>query len=363
MTSTAMLEPEQAAAVDLIKERDAEIEELRRAITIMEAGNDALGIPRAARDPAAHSPQPGLSLSALYERFAQSGTANPKTVQKWRSRVTSLIEHLGHDDAIRVERADINAWTGALVASGLSVKTVKDGYLPAVSAAFSIAYEDGAIPTNPAAGIKVRGPKTIRAREREHSDDEAATILRAALGPQPAGLADHHARARRWVPWLRAYTGARVGEMTQLRAMDVQQEGGIWFVLISPEADGGVKTGEARKVPLHPHLIDQGFIDLARSGDPTPLFYAEGTGTALNPASKMRASALAKWVRTLGVETPQPNHGWRHKFKTLCRVAEIQEHIMDKLQGHASPNQGRRYGTVPLGTLREAIAKLPRFEV
>lgn len=363
MTSTAMLEPEQAAAVDLIKERDAKIEQLERAIAIMQAGNDALGIARPAGRSANIAGKPRLSISVLYERYAESGAANPKTISKWRGRVESLIEHMGHDDASRIQRADLNGWVATLIARGLSKKTVRDGYLPAVRAALNIAFEDGAIPANPAAGLKVLGPKAVKLREPEHSDEEATTILSAALGPQPAGLADHHARARRWVPWLCAYTGARVGEITQLRAMDIQQEGGVWFVHISPEADGGVKTGEARKVPLHSHLVEQGFTEFAKAGDASPLFFQDGTGTPLNPASKMRASALSKWIRTLGVETPQPNHGWRHKFKTMCRAAEIPEHVMDKLQGHASPSQGRRYGTIPLGTLRGAIEKLPRFEV
>ncbi len=361
-TSTAMLRPEEAAAVDLLREQDAEIAKLRDALAVMERGNQRLGITALASDE--EMPQSGsaLALGALYERYVQSGAANPKTARKWRSRVESLIEHLGHDDASIVTRADLNGWTAALIAKGLAKKTVVDGYLPAVRAAFGIAYDDGAIRTNPAAGLKVRGPKAVKLREREHSDEEAATILKAALDPQPERLADHHARARRWVPWLCAYTGARVGELTQLRAMDIQQEGGIWYLHLTPEA-GSIKTNEARKVPLHSHLIEQGFTDLAKAGDATPLFHREGAGNDINPASKVRAADLAKWIKTLGVETPQPNHGWRHRFKTMCRVAEIPEHLMDALQGHAPRHEGGKYGSNPLVTLRDAVEKLPRFKV
>ena len=48
-TSTAMLEPEEAAAVDLIRERDAEIEALNAAIAVLRAGNEKLGIVAAGR--------------------------------------------------------------------------------------------------------------------------------------------------------------------------------------------------------------------------------------------------------------------------------------------------------------------------
>jgi len=41
--------------------------------------------------------------------------------------------------------------------------------------------------------------------------------------------------ARRWVPWLSAYTGARVGEITQLRKQDVIKRDGIHAIHITPE--------------------------------------------------------------------------------------------------------------------------------
>lgn len=43
-TSTAMLTPEEAAAVDLYREQGAEIEELRDAVAVKQAGNERLGI-------------------------------------------------------------------------------------------------------------------------------------------------------------------------------------------------------------------------------------------------------------------------------------------------------------------------------
>lgn len=352
--STVELTPEEAAWRDLVREAGQPLEALQEAAVGQRAANAVLEAERGLR--------PYVGLRDLFNRYEASKAANPKTVRKWRSQIESLIEHLGHDDVSRVTRASLNSWTAALIAKGLQKKTVVDGYLSAVRVVLSIAHDDGTIPANPAAGLKVRGPKAVRLRERDHTDEEAETILRASLIPQSPRLAEEHARARRWVPWLCAYTGARVGEMTQLRAMDIAQEGDIWYVLITPEA-GPVKTNEARRVPLHRHLIEQGFTDLAKAGDATPLFYREGAGNEVNPASKVRAADLAKWVRTLGVETPQPNHGWRHRFKTMCRVAEMPDYIIDKLQGHAPANQGGKYGTVPLETLRNAVERLPRYEL
>lgn len=359
-TSTAMLGAEEAAAVDLIRERDAEIEELRQAIAVLEAGNAALGIGGAIKP--GQRAKPELSLSALFERYAGTGIANAKTVVKWRARVADLVAFLGHDDAGQITRADLNRWVEALVAKGLSKKTVRDGYLPAIRVAFAVAHDDGAITANPASGIKVRAPKAVKLRENDLTDDEAETILRASLGPQPERLDPLHALARRWVPWLCAYTGARVGEITQLRAMDIREESGIWVVHITPDA-GSVKTYEARSVPLHPHLIEQGITKLAKAGDDAPLFHRKGAGNAVNPPAKIRAADLAKWVRTLGVTAPQPNHGWRHRFKTLTRANGIAEEVADRIQGHAPSSASGKYGFTPLATLRDAIERLPRYEV
>jgi integrase len=56
------------------------------------------------------------------------------------------------------------------------------------------------------------------------------------------------------------YTGARAGEITQLRGKDVVKHEGVWAIQITPEA-GTVKTGKPRTIPLHEHLIEQGFIE------------------------------------------------------------------------------------------------------
>ncbi len=302
------------------------------------------------------------SISELYERYASSGQAKPKTVNRWRSRVEELVEFLGHNDARRVTRADLNRWTASLVEKGLAKKTILAGYIPAIRVPFNLALEDGLLPDNPASGLKVRAPKTAKQRENDFTDEEALKILRATFEPQPAKLSMFNRLARRWVPWLCAYTGARVAEITQLRACDIQQEGDIWFINITPAA-GSVKTGEARKVPLHPHLIEQDFIAFAKAGNPTPLFYRDGAGNENNPAPSLCASSLAKWVRTLGIDAPQPNHGWRHRFKTTARTVGMEEYVADKIQGHAPTNQSRGYGQVTLSVLQAGIKRLPRYNV
>lgn len=309
----------------------------------------------------ASTPQ-AASLTALYERYASSRQAKPKTVDRWRSGVAGLVKFLGHDDVRRVTRADLNRWTASLIEEKLAKKTISAGRLPAIRVPFKLAYEDGLIAENPAAALKVLGPKPVKLRDNDFTEEESLKILRATFEPQPAKVSTFNRLARRWVPWLCAYTGARVSEITQLRACDIQCEDDIWFIHITPAA-GSVKTGEARKVPLHSHLIEQGLLPFAKVGNPTPLFYRDGTGNENNPAPSLCASSLAKWVRTLGIDAPQPNHGWRHRFKTIARTVGMEEYIADKIQGHAPTNQSRSYGQVPLSILKAGIERLPRYNI
>ncbi|OYX66146.1 MAG: hypothetical protein B7Y88_04390 [Sphingomonadales bacterium 32-64-17] len=163
-----------------------------------------------------------------------------------------------------------------------------------------------------------------------------------------------------------AYTGARVNEITQLRAEDVKNEKGIWTIYITPEA-GGVKDGTARTVALHPHLLEQGFHRTI-AGKSGPLFYDPALhrgGSEGNPQYKKVGEFLARWVREVGVDDPNvpPNHGWRHRFKTEARRVGMDAETRDAIQGHAPRTEGEGYGNMPIEPIWAAIRKLNRYKI
>ena len=99
-------------------------------------------------------------------------------------------------------------------------------------------------------------------------------------------------RAKRWAMWLCAYSGARAGEITQLRGTDVQKRGAFYIMRLTPDA-GTVKTRQARVVPIHEHLIEQGFIAFVEGVGKGPLFYNERekagrTSDPSTPAERQR---------------------------------------------------------------------------
>ncbi|MEQ1768470.1 MAG: tyrosine-type recombinase/integrase, partial [Devosia sp.] len=168
--------------------------------------------------------------------------------------------------------------------------------------------------------------------------------------------------AKRWIPWLLAYTGARVGEIAQLRKQDLHEAGDHWRITITPEA-GTVKSNEARQVPLHPHLVEQGFIEFVKGAPDGHLFLKPNakTGDVLGPMTGVK-NRVREFVREhVPDPTVQPNHAWRHLFITRSRAAGVDQELRRMITGHTGSGVDERVYGDPAGLYRE-ICKLPRFE-
>jgi integrase len=345
MLSTAELTPQEAAWRDLVHEQGQELEKLREAAAGQREANERL----------AESKSVGrrvIKLMDLFDRWAALPGRHEKVAKRWRVYVEGLGTFLGHSDAGRIERADLIRWRNHLRDEAthrgkrLSAKTVNDSYLAAVNAVLAYAVGDGLLPRNPMDGVtKVSAPKAVELRDRDLTKDEALAILRAAM----ANPDDD----RRWLPWLMAYTGTRVGEPAQLRKEDVLTVDGIHVLRLTPDA-GPIKNRKARLVPIHSHLIDLGFLDFV-AGRPK--------GTLFGRSAAQVGRRVGDWVRGLGITAPQPNHCWRHTFKTAARGAGIAKDVADRIQGHAPGNEGGEYGGFPMGLLRDAIERLPRYKI
>ena len=172
--------------------------------------------------------------------------------------------------------ADVIRWKDALVANGLKSKTIKNSYLGCLRAIFNFAVENKLISKSPAENVKVAYRKNSEQRQLPYSDEEVARLLR--LAKQQTNP------ARRWLPWLAALSGARIGELAQLWAEGIKIENGIHFMEIKAAPDGGsLKTPNSeRRVPLHPILIKDGFLDFVKTKGKGPLFYQRSSATRTN---------------------------------------------------------------------------------
>ncbi|WP_342761075.1 site-specific integrase [Bradyrhizobium sp. CSS354] len=313
-------------------------------------------------------PNPPQQFETLWAEFCEARKISPATRKKWRPYFEEIIRRVGTEDMSRVTELHLLEWRDALLKRVPSAITVRDGYIAAAKSFFGWSKRMRKIPTNPAVEVHVDiGGKHGRDM-RGFTDREAAIILSAALAPMGELMTAENAAARKWVPWLCAYTGARVNELTQLRRSDVKTIEGVPCILITPEA-GTVKTVKERTVPLHPHLIEMGFLEWARRlKGKAPLFYS--LARQRNPDRKTRTSAsvgnkLAEWVRSLGIKDKNvaPNHGWRHRFKTAGRKAKMDPEVRDAIQGHKPRTEGEEYGEFPPGVMLREIKKLPRYRV
>jgi len=291
-----------------------------------------------------------------------------RTVRDFRQKVDSLIAFLGHEDTQRITPRQISDWAELLRhEKGMSAKTVGQKYVAAVKRVFTVGKRKFRITDNPAADVTVEVKKAPRTRSPGFTDDEAKAILSAALLPPEAWgrMAADNKRAIRWAPWLAAYTGARIGELMQLRKQDVETHHGFTCLRITPEA-GSTKTGNFRLVPIHPHLIEMGFLHMVEARPEGPLFYSPKAGEDPVTRAGSIGGKVSEWVRKkVGIKDDriQPNHAWRHRLKTVAREVGVPPENIDAIQGHEDGRASTDYGEFTVRLLDKEIRKLPRYDV
>jgi integrase len=306
----------------------------------------------------------------MFERYATEAGISPKTYNAWKAKLLVLIRFVKHDDLARLTTKDVIAWKDDLLAekrdgSKLDPKTVRNGYLAALKATLSYAVQQQDLTVNVAKGVTVRVKKKKKQREKGFTEDEAMLILKATLLLPPRTLSAENAAARRWVPWICAYTGARVNEVTQLHPSDVGVLKGTNVVRFDASV---TKTGDYRVVPLHDHIIEQDFLKFVASRGKKPLFYEPSRsrgGKNVGGHFRKVGERLAEWIRSdkVGVkdENVMPNHGWRHRFSSLARHVDMHVDVQNIIQGHAGDKVASDYGDAWIETAYREIMKIPKY--
>ncbi|CAN7298738.1 hypothetical protein [Rhizobium sp. LjRoot258] len=170
-----------------------------------------------------------------FEGWVKERQPAPATVGRWRSVFLELNAYLEKRDVAFISDGQAIAWKDTLVTESRSARVVNEVWVRAAVTVFNWLVSNKKIKTNPFDGVKVATTKKIKKRERAFERDEWKAILQASLAAPPERLKREKAAARRWVPWLCAYTGSRPGEMTQLSGSSVRQQDGIWVIDITPD--------------------------------------------------------------------------------------------------------------------------------
>ncbi|MGY4233014.1 integrase [Bradyrhizobium sp. USDA 4449] len=314
-----------------------------------------------------------VSLRELFKgwkREAQAAGKAEKTFDEYGAAVERFVAFLKHDDATRVSPKDVVAYKDMRLATinprtgkPLSDKTVRDGDLAALKAVFKWAVGNHHIPSNPAVGITVMRSNPEKTRSSGYLDEEAIAILTAALAYKSSGRElDKTSAAKRWVPWLCALAGARVGEMVQLRRQDVRRCGSHWTMTITPEA-GPVKNKKRRDVPLHPQLVELGFIAFVEASADGYLFLRANGKEEVRGRLNAIKNRLCEFARSIvDDERIRPNHAWRHRFVTLSREHDLSQELRRMILAQGGKGVDEEVYGEPAGLYRE-ICKLPRYEL
>src|SRR5215813_5888158 len=173
----------------------------------------------------------GKTCVELFKAYVEAVNPARSTITRWRGVFTRLDKHLDgrHIDDFTADEAQ--SWARTLVGSGSpkrSAYTVKNTWISAPRIVLGWAVKEKLITANPFVGVSITVPKKAVNREegKAFSDAEQRVILKAALAITGTGRSPIKA-AYRWAPWLCAYSGARAGEITQLRGQDIEQRDGF----------------------------------------------------------------------------------------------------------------------------------------
>nr|WP_249809173.1 DUF6538 domain-containing protein [Bradyrhizobium sp. 150] len=311
--------------------------------------------------------RPEMPLTALADAWheaALSRGVRERDAKRWKAVAHRFQKWLGSDDLDHVTSEKVQAWADERSAAGIAAKTINDTDIAALRALFGWGRRRGWLSSNPAENVRIVGRGKKRTREPWFLKDEIAAILNTALAVHGSKRENPKTTAaKRWVPWLCAYSGARVVEMIQLRKEDVRREGAAWVIRVNPEA-GDVKTDDYRDVPVHEHLISTGFIEFLQRSEPRSLFCDVGKdGTTAGPADGVYKRILTMVRSVVTDPRVQPNHAWRYTFKTYGHDAGLNNLTVDAICGHAARTQGEAYRGITIKKRMEAMAAFPSYDI
>ncbi len=252
----------------------------------------------------------------------------------------------------------------------LTIKTIKR-HFSAVSTMWQTALSRGEVEENIFSGFRFGGAQKAAVDQRSMWETEELAKLFST--PVWTGCLSSSRRSepgrhlfrdeKFWLPLIAVFSGMRQEEICQLRHEDVRQEEGIWFFDINGRGTRKVKNATAvRLVPIHDELLRLGILRLI-----TP---SGATQSLMFPLLKPGGSdgrfghGYTKWFtryrRDVGLYRRGLDfHSFRHSATTIMHSAGVEDSVVDRLTGHATPGETARYTKkTSLQQLKNAIDKI-----
>lgn len=305
----------------------------------------------------------GQTLRDIYDQWLKASPKTKDTAQACSRSLDSAEDCLGSPLHVQqLTRAQGNTFKAWLQEPkrGFSPKTAKDRLMYVNSLLRFACVELEAIPKNPWQGLSIEDTKTTT--RRPWKDEELHQLFSQPLFQAYEVPSEGRAGggpAAYWIPIIGLYTGARIGELAQLRVSDITTEDGIHIIKITDDGeDQKVKTSASRRsIPIHSELIRLGLLEYAediRKEDP-----AGSLWPLLN--QKTLSSWFSKYRKRIGLDDRWLDfHSFRHTVRTRLAKAQVQEQLMDAITGHETGGStGRKvYTHLDMEDLQKAIQTL-----
>ena len=230
----------------------------------------------------------------------------------------------------------------------------------------------GLLITNPFSGMKFSVKKQPHTRQ-PFTADELRKIFKPETYLKWTIHFSHPYRKDRvsnhlpyyWVFLLGIFSGMRTNEMCQLRLIDIKKQKNIWFIFVEDTEETKVKTENAiRKVPLHPQLIDLGFIDYmtAQKKSKRGRLFWELSEDRDGFASHVSRHYNQRFLPAVGVwkKYTKVLYCTRHTFINKLYSEMVDENVIKVLVGHEKEFTMKHYGGDPFTPERllEEISKV-----
>ncbi|MBX7482973.1 site-specific integrase [Qipengyuania qiaonensis] len=391
--STQQLPPDRAAAIDVMKELDADLSQANETIAYLEARiRDMGGVPITSASPDIAHQSGGPSLESIllaYEadkspawsastrkalvpvfrllRDVYPGRAAGSITRQEARELVAMLQkvptQIGKRKELRglavPEAVEKNA---ALGFPTLRPKTINDGYLLHIASIWNWAARELLVTGNPFTGLTVPDPVA----DRDRRDPFSPAQLSALFSSTPWNLPwakDRDRPGAYWVPLICLFNGLRNGEACGLRVEDVYEVEGQSVLHVREYEGRTIKTPEARaELPIHPELLRLGFMDFVadqRKAGAVGLF-PDGKPSNRGQHGAKLGERFSAHVRALGLEgTKLGMHSFRHNFEDALRAAEIAPRTALALARRKEPGSGDGYGDgLSMRQKSKALAKI-----
>lgn len=206
-------------------------------------------------------------------------------------------------------------------------------------------------------------PKKEKGKERESfSGSELVKIFNAKTYPSKNDVYHFH---RYWIPLIALFTGMRLNEICQLFVGDIQKKKNIYYFNITDEGEKQhlKNQNSKRKVPVHPKLIELGFIDFVneQKKNKQQLLFNKLSYSPKNKYNKKMSAWFARYLEEIGItQESKVFHSFRHLVKQSLRNYGVPKEFQNAICGWSGDDIGEKVygGEVPIEILYKEICKL-----